>query len=90
MKIMKIIPLKFIKNHRKSMKIDRKSIKIIENQKKIRNSMKINENRENHSFCNTFHVKSMKILPHNLLKITKINEKSMKIHGNSLKTIENR
>ena len=34
MKIMKIIPLKFIKNHRKSMKIDRKSIKIIENQKK--------------------------------------------------------
>ena len=51
--------------------------------------MKINEKHENHSFCNTFHAKSMKILPHNLLKIIKINEKLMKIHGNSLKTIEN-
>ena len=51
--------------------------------------MKIHENRENHSFCNTFHAKSMKILPHNLLKITKIDEKSMEIHGNSWKTIEN-
>ena len=51
--------------------------------------MKINENRENHSFCNTFHAKSMKILQHNLLKIIKINEKSMQIHGNSLKTPEN-
>ena len=51
--------------------------------------MKINENHANHSFCNTFHAKSMKILPHNLLKIIKIDEKSMKINGNSLNTIEN-
>ena len=51
--------------------------------------MKIDENHENHSFCNTFHVKSMKILPHNFLKIIKIDETSMKIHRNSLKTIEN-
>ena len=48
--------------------------------------MKINETHENHSFCNIFYAKSMKILPHNLLKIIKINEN----HGNSLKTIENR
>ena len=40
--------------------------------------MKINENRENHSFCNIFLAKSMKTLPHNLLKIIKIDEKSMK------------
>ena len=51
--------------------------------------MKINENHENYSFCNIFFVKSMKILPHNFLKIIKIDEKSMKINGNSLKTIEN-
>ena len=51
--------------------------------------MKINENHENHSFCNSFHAKSMKILPHNLLKIIKIDEKLMKIYGNSSKTIEN-
>ena len=47
------------------------------------------EINENHSFCNTFYAKSMKILPHNLLKIIKITEKSMKIHGNSLNIIEN-
>ena len=40
--------------------------------------MKINENNENHSCCNIFHAKSMKILPHNLLKIIKSDEKSMK------------
>ena len=51
--------------------------------------MKINENHENRSFCNTFYAKSVEILPHNFLKIIKIDEKSVKIHGNSLKTIEN-
>ena len=51
--------------------------------------MKINEIHENRSFCNSFHAKSMKILPHNLLKIIKIDEKSTKIHRNSLKSIEN-
>ena len=39
--------------------------------------MKINETHENQSFCNTFHAKFMKILPYNLLKIIKIDEKSM-------------
>ena len=47
--------------------------------------MKINANRENHSFYNIFHAKSMKILPQNLFKIIKINEKSMKIHGNFIR-----
>ena len=42
--------------------------------------MKINEHHENHSFCNTFHAKSMKTLPPTFLKIIKIDEKSMKIH----------
>ena len=51
--------------------------------------MKINEIHENRSFCNSFHAKSMKILPHNLLKIIKIDEKSMKINGNSWKTTGN-
>ena len=51
--------------------------------------MKINENREIHSFCNTFHAKSMKILPHNLLKIIKIERKSRKIIRKSIKIIEN-
>ena len=40
--------------------------------------MEINENRENHSFCNIFPAKSMKTFPQNLLKIIKIDEKSMK------------
>ena len=51
--------------------------------------MEINEHHENRSFCNTFYAKSVEILPHNFSKIIKIDEKSMKIHGNSLKTIEN-
>ena len=38
--------------------------------------MTIHENHENHSFCNIFHAKSMKILPHNLLKIIKIDQKT--------------
>ena len=45
--------------------------------------MKINENHENRSFCNTFYAKSVEILPHIFLKIIKIDEKSMKINGNS-------
>ena len=65
--------------------------------------MKINEKHENHSFCNTFHAKSMKILPDNFLKIIKIDEKiyenpwkfiknhrkSMNINRKSIKVIEN-
>ena len=34
--------------------------------------MKIHGNHENQSFCNTFHVKSMTILVHNLLEIKKL------------------
>ena len=54
--------------------------------------MKIHENHENHSFCNTFHAKSMKILLHYLLKTIKIDEKSMKswkIHEKSWEIQEN-
>ena len=78
--------LKLKGNQWKSQENSLKSKKIFKN---LRNYLKINENHENHNFCNTFHAKSMKILQHNLLKNIKIDEKSMQIHGNSLKTLEN-
>ena len=104
MKILPHNLLKIIKIDEKSMQLHWNSWKNIGNQwtstenplksqkihKNLENSMKINEGHENHSFCNFFHAKSMKTLPHNLLKITKIDAKSMKINWNSWKTIENR